>query len=325
MVKRPLSLLTLASLILGLLGLAASVRAQDYPKGPITLIIPLAPGDAADVAGRAMGDELSRLLNVPIVVNNKPGAGAALGTDQVVKAQKDGYTIVLTINGALTFRRVLDPETATYDPEKDLAPLGLATRTPIILAVRSDVPFKNFAEMAAYGKKNPGAIRVGTAGKGSIGDFAIEIINSLTGAGLVNVPFKGASPAVTALRGGHIEGVALALGAVSGHLKSGAMKGIAISNKFPDFPDVPTLPELGYKQNILGVSLMFFAPAGVPAEVTNALVPAIEKVVKNPAIAARLLTLGMAQDYVPPGKVFEEVREERRTIEEIAKRVGLVK
>jgi len=299
--------------------------AQSYPNQPINVVIPLAPGDAADIACRAMAEELSKLLKVPVIVVNKPGAGGTLGTDSAVKAKKDGYTILLTNNAALIYNRILTPESVAYDPFKDLTPLGLATRFPLLLLVRPDAPYKSFNEMVEFAKKNPGKVHVGTVGAGSVGHFTLEIINTLTGAGLIMVPFKGASPGVTALLGGHVEGGVLALGTLLSHLKSGAMKGILASNKIPEFPEIPTLSQLGYRQNLFGVWLAFFAPTGVPAEVTKALVPAVEKAVKDPAVAAKLGGLGMVQDYVPPEKLFAEIREEHRTVEEIAKKTGLVK
>jgi tripartite-type tricarboxylate transporter receptor subunit TctC len=300
-------------------------RAQGYPRSPINLVIPLAPGDAADIAARAMADELSRQLKVPVIAVNRPGAGGAVGTDSVVKAAKDGYTIVLANNAALTFRRVLEPENVSYDPAKDLVPLGLSSRIPSLIAVAADAPYRTFAEMAAYAKQNPNKVRVGTVGAGSVGDFDVQLINLLTGAGLVMVPFKGASPAITALRGGHIEAVAVALGAVVGQLKAGDARGIVISAKFPDFPEIPTLLELGYKQNLPGVWFGFFAPAGVPAEVVQVLVPAIEKAVREPAIASRLLGLGIVQDYAAPDRQAAEIVEEHRAVEQMARRSGLIK
>ena len=299
--------------------------AQSYPNQPINVVIPLAPGDAADIACRAMAEELSKLLKVPVIVANKPGAGGTLGTDSAVKAKKDGYTILLTNNAALIYNRILTPESVAYDPFKDLTPLGLSTRFPLLLLVRPDAPYKSFNEMVEFAKKNPGKVHVGTVGAGSVGHFTLEIINTLTGAGLIMVPFKGAFPGVTALLGGHVEGAVLALGTLLSHLKSGAMKGILASNKIPEFPEIPTLSQLGYRQNLFGVWLAFFAPTGVPAEVTKALVPAVEKAVKDPAVAAKLGGLGMVQDYVPPEKLFAEIREEHRTVEEIAKKSGLVK
>lgn len=300
-------------------------NAQGYPKGAINLVIPYAASDAADISARAMADEMSKHLKVPIVPVNRPGAGAALGVESVVKAAKDGYTILYTTDAPLTFRKVLEPATTTYDATKDLVPLGMSTRIPIILAIRSDLPYKNFAEMVEHAKKNPGTVRVGTAGAGTVGDFTVAIVNSLTGAGITMVPFKGAAPSVTAVRGGHVEGVALALGALSAHLKSGVLKGIVISSKFPEFPDTPTLTELGYKQNLFGLWLGFYAPAGVPSEVTDALVPAVEKAAKDPAVAARLLRLGVLQAYAPPAAMLKELREEQVIIEEVARKSGILK
>src|ERR671919_2804096 len=317
MMKSVLSSLVAASLM----AIAITpIAAQVYPNQTINLVIPLAAGDAADIACRAMGEELSKLLKVPIIVVNRPGAGGTLGTDSVVKAKKDGYTIVLTNNAALIYNRIITPESVAYDPFKDLTPLGLATRFPLLLLVRPDAPYKSFNEMVEFAKKNPGKVRVGTVGAGSVGHLTLQIINPLTGAGLTMVPFKGASPGVTALLGGHVEGGVLALGTLLSHLKSGAMKGILASNRIPEFPEIPTLPQLGYRQNLFGVWLAFFAPSGVPPEVTRALIPAVEKAVKDPGVASKLAALGMIQDYVPPEKLFAEIREEHRSVEEIARK-----
>jgi len=314
----------LAALVL-VLGAAPRAHAQSYPSGPITLVIPLAPGDASDVAGRAMAEELAKLLKVPVVPINRPGAGMAIGTDSVVKAKKDGYTILLTPNAAVISARILNPESVTYDPLKDLTPLGLTTRTPILLAVREDAPYRTFQELVEFSKKNPGKVRVGTVGTGSVGHLNLEMINSLTGANLTMVPFKGGAPGITALLGGHVEGGAFSLGSLSSHVKGGAVRGVVVSNAFPGYPDIPTMTKLGYRQNLLGVWLAFFAPAGVPADVTKTLAAAIEKVAKDPAIAAKLVSFGILQDYAPPEKLVAEIREEHRMVEELAKKAGLVK
>ena len=232
---------------------------------------------------------------------------------------------MLTSNTALIAGRILNPETVPYDSFKDLTPLGMATRTPVMFVVRSDAPYTRFQDVVEFAKKNPGKIRVGTAGVGTAGHFALELINSLTGAGMTMVPFKGASPAATALLGGHLEAAILAIGTLSGHLQSGQVRGLVVSSRSPAYPDVPLLTQLGYRQNILGVWYAFFAPAGVSKEVTATLVPAVEKAVKDPSIIAKLAPLGMVQDYVPPEKLVTEMREEYQAVEEIAKKAGLVK
>ena len=161
---------------------AAGAQAQPsptyYPSGPINLVIPLAAGDATDTAARAITEELSRELKVAIVPVNRPGAAGALGTDLVVKAPKDGHTLLLTNNAALVFRTVLDPNTATYDPFRDLTPLALAMRSPSILVANPEQPYRNFKEMVEYGKKAP--ISIGTAGVGSVGHFCINTLAALT-------------------------------------------------------------------------------------------------------------------------------------------------
>src|SRR3989442_822034 len=325
MMRALLTTLTLLTIIALGSSPTPQAAALSYPNGPITLVIPLAPGDATDIAGRAMADELAKLLKVAVVPVNRPGAGMVIGTDSVVKAKKDGYTILLTPNAAVISARILTPESVTYDPLKDLTPLGLTTRTPILLAVREDAPYRTFGEMVEFSKKNPGKVRVGTVGTGSVGHLNLEMINTLTGANLTMVPFRGGAPGITALLGGHIEGGAFSLGALSSHVKGGAVRGMVVSNAFPGYPDIPTLTKLGYRQNLLGVWLAFFAPAAVPADVTKTMAVAIEKVARDPAIAAKLVSFGILQDYAPPEKLVAEIREEHRTVEELAKKAGLVK
>lgn len=313
------------ALACALLVFSVHVAAQSYPSGPINMIVPLAAGDASDTAARAIAEALSREMRVPVLVVNRPGVGGGLGTDLVVKAPKDGSTIGTPNNAALVFRPALDPASAGYDPLRDLTPLGLAMRSPSILAVGAGQPFKTFQEMVDYSKKNPGKVRIGTAGVGSVGDFCVQTINALTGAGLTMVPFQGAMPAVTAMRGGHIEGVVLALGTMTSHLQSGAVRGMVVSSKWPDYPNIPTMQELGFREPLFGIWTAFFAPAGVPAEVTSVLVPALERAIRSPEIAARLKPLGILTDYSPPDKLVAEMKDEQQRVLRIAKAAGLLK
>ena len=301
------------------------VHAQPFPSGPINLVIPLAPGDAGDIAARSMGEELSRLLKTPVLAGNRPGAGGAVGANSVVQARKDGHTILFTPNSALTFRTVLDPQSVTYDALRDLTPLGIASRTPSMLVVRTDAPFNNFAELIDYAKKKPGQIRLAHPGAGSVGEFGVHLISALTGVALLSVPYTGAAPAVVALRGGHVDGVALSIGALSTHLRSGVFRGIVTSNRSAEFADIPTLRELGYREELFGIWFGFFAPAGIPDEARKALIGAIEQAVKSPAITAKLAPLGIAQNYGSPEQTAVEIREEFKRVSEIAKKTGVVK
>ena len=312
-------------LVFALLCLPATAQAQPFPIGPISVVVPLAPGDAADISARALGEEIGKLLNTSMVVMNRPGAGGAVGTNSVVQARKDGYTILFAQNSALTFRAVLDPQSVGYDALRDLVPLGIASRTPSVLAVRGDAPYRNFAELIEYSKKRPGQVRIGHPGAGSVGDFCVQLINALTGAELVPVPYTGAAPAVAALRGEHIEGVVLALGALSTHLKSGTFRGIVTSGRVPEFTDIPTMRALGYQEELFGVWLSFLAPAGIPEDARKALVGAIEQAVKASAITARLAPLGIFQSYATPEQTTAEIREEFKRVSEMARKTGLLK
>jgi len=306
-------------------GLSATAQAPPFPTGPITLVVPLAPGDAADIAARALGEEISKLLKRPVIFMNRPGAGGAVGANAVVQARKDGHTILFAQNSALTFRAVLDPQSATYDALRDLVPLGTASRTPSILVVRGDAPFRTFSELIEYSKKNPGQVRIGHPGSGSVGDFCVQSINALTGAELLPIPYAGAAPAIVALRGEHIEGVVLSLGALSAHLKSGAFRGLVASNRSPEFVDVPSMRELGYQEELFGIWFSFLAPAGIPDDARKALVDAIEQAVKAPAITARLASLGILQSYAAPEQTVAEIRAELKRVGEMARKTGLGK
>jgi tripartite-type tricarboxylate transporter receptor subunit TctC len=210
-------------------------------------------------------------------------------------------------------------------PISIVVPLGIASRTPSILVARSDAPYRNFAELIDYSKKNPGRARMGHPGAGSVGEFGVQLINALTGAELAPIPYSGAAPAIAALRGGHIEGVVLSLGALSAHLKSGAFRGLVASSRFPEFADIPTMRELGYREELFGIRFSFLAPAGIPEDARKALVGAIEQAVKSPAIAARLLPIGILQSYGSPEQATAEIREEFKRVSEMARNTGLVK
>ena len=298
---------------------------QAFPAGAINLVIPLAPGDAADTAARAMAEEMSKLLKTPVLPVNRPGAGGAVGAGSVAQAAKDAHTLLFAQNSALTFRPVLDPQSSTYDALRDLVPLGITSRTPTLLVVRSDAPYATLAELIEYSKKNPWQVRVGHPGAGSVGDFCVQLINALTGAQLVSVPYAGAAPAVAALRGGHIEGVTLALGAASAHIKSGALRGLVTSSRTAEFADIRTMRELGYPEDLFGIWFSFLAPSGIPDEARKALVDAIEQAVKSPAVTARLAALGIVQSYGTPEQAAAEMRAELQRVRELARKTGLVK
>jgi tripartite-type tricarboxylate transporter receptor subunit TctC len=307
------------------LGGVSKLFGQGYPDRAIQVVIPMAPGDGLDVSGRLMAEELGKSLNVPIVPLNKPGATGTAGTDAVVKAKKDGYTILFTNSASIIYTRILHPENVPYDSFKDLTRLGLSTISPVLVVVRDDAPYKTLTELVDYAKKNPGKVRCGTPGMGSVSDLNMEIIKAHTGAKITIVPFKGASPAITALLGGHVETIVAAIGPLITHMRSRKIKGIVTSNRLPEFPDIPTFKQLGYPQDLLGVWFAYFAPAGITAPITGTLVSAIEKVVHDPTISSKLAEMGMIQEFESPEKLLARMHEEYKIVEEIAKKSGMIK
>jgi tripartite-type tricarboxylate transporter receptor subunit TctC len=300
-------------------------QAQRFPSGPISIVVPLAPGDAADVAVRALAEEMAKTLDTSVVVINRPGAGGALGTHTVVQAKKDGQTILFAQNSALTFRPVLDPQAVAYDAARDLVPLGVSSQTPSVLVVRGDAPYRTLAALIEHSRKVPGGVRIGHPGAGSVGDFCIQMINALAGTQFIAVPYAGATPAVMALRGEHIEGVVLALGALNAHVRSGAFRGLVASSRIPEIPDLRTMRELGYSEELFGIWFSFLAPTGIPEDARKALIGAIEQAVKSPTLAARLAPLGILQSYATPEQQSALAREELKRVSDMARKTGLVR
>ncbi|HVP78035.1 MAG TPA: tripartite tricarboxylate transporter substrate binding protein [Thermodesulfobacteriota bacterium] len=284
------------------------LRAQTYPSQPIQMVIPLSPGDTVDLAGRAIAAEMSKILKTTLVINNKPGGGGTIGADSVVRSKKDGYTLLFAISG-IYYAHAVNPESVPYNPLTDLDPLCSAVSVPMMLPVMADSPWKNFGELMTYMKQNPGKVRGSSTGVGSVGFFNFEVIRLETGNAFNMIPFKGASPALTALLGGHVETSALTLGLISPHVKAGKLRVLLTSQKVPEFPDIPTLKQLGYQRDIMSIRFTFYLPVGVPDSVKMVLVPAIEKAVKTPEVVKAIEQIGAIEDFIP-GEEFKKIMTE---------------
>jgi tripartite-type tricarboxylate transporter receptor subunit TctC len=312
--------------ILGVTFGTLAVQAQPYPSRPIQLVVPNVPGSVLDISARLFAEELGKILGTPVVAINKPGASGTLGTDVVVKSKKDGYTLAYTNVAALVYARVLNPETVPYDSTKDLEPLGLHLYFPIAVTVQESSPWKTFPDLIDYARKNPGKLRAGTRGVGSTDYFNMEITQSLTGAQFTHVPFKGGESVITAVLGGHVELIYDALSKSTPHVDSGKLRVLLTTKKAPDYPKIPTITELGYKQDLLSPWYAVLAPAGIPDEVKKVLVPAVEKTIKDPELKAKVEKLeGFIVDYKPPAELKTLMIEEYEKGLAIAEKVGLRK
>jgi tripartite-type tricarboxylate transporter receptor subunit TctC len=300
----------------------ANLQAQPYPAHPIQLVIPGAPGDAVDIAARSAAEELAKILKVPIVPLNKPGGGSILGTEFAVKSKKDGYTLLYALSSGLIYNPAMNPDSVPYDPIHDLEPLGMHVNFPTVISVRADSPWKHFSEMVEYAQKNPGKFRCGTLGVGSINHFQLEIIKSITNTDINMVPFKGASPVVTAVLGGHIEAAFVAVVLSQPHYESGKLRGILLDHKVAALPDIPTLRDLGYPQDLPVSFFGFFATAGIPDEAKKVLIPAIEKAIKTPEVMTKLQKLWYITNYKSPAELRQMLTENYEKAKSIAKKMG---
>ncbi len=303
----------------------SNLHAQPYPNRPVQFIIPLVAGSAMDINGRLLAEELGKILGTQMVVTNKVGAAMTLGTDVVAKSKKDGYTICYTGTSGIVYSRVLNPETVPYDPVKDLEPLGVHCFFALAVAVQESSPWKSFAELIEFARKNPGKVRVATHGQGSIDHFNLEIIQSLTGVQFTHVPFKGGQQVVTALLGGHVEVISHAFSQVIPHVDGGKMRILLMTKKMADFPNLPTLPELGYKQDLLSAWFALYGPAGIPEEVKKVLVPAIEKAIKDRELKTKIEKMGFIVDYKTPAELKKLGVEDYEKAHAVAVKVGLQK
>lgn len=298
-----------------------SLQAETFPSQPVQIVITLAPGDSLDLTGRAIAPQLAKVLKTPVVPVNKTGGAGTVGADFVAKGKKDGYTI-LYINSNIIYAYATNPENIPYNPFQDLEPLCLAASVPLLIAVQADSPWKTIQELLDYIKQNPGKVRGSSTGVGSVGHFGYEVIRAETGAEITMVPYKGASPGLTALLGGHVEVAIPAFGLVSPQLRAGKVRAILTSKKIPEFPNIPTLTQLGYKHDMSSVWFGFFLPTGVPESIKKVLSFGLEKSIKSPDVASAFHNLGALEDYKPAVEFKKMMTEEYGMVKNLFKIAG---
>lgn len=286
--------------ILLLLGPAALAAARGYPAHTVRVIIPAAPGGASDLLGRLLANKLSTELKQSFVPENVPGAGTIIASEQLARSPADGYTLLLVtsshaINAAVKKR-------LPYDPIKDFAPVSLLATLPAMLLVNPQVPVHSVRELIALARKEPGKINFGTAGVGSGTDMDAELFKSMANVNLVQVPYKGGTPAVTALVGGQVQMMFSNPVSSKALVKSGKLRALAITSKTrsPLFPDVPTVAEAGVPgyESLSWYGVL--APAGTPQTVISILNKAINKALAMPDVRRQIESAGgTAQGSTP--------------------------
>jgi tripartite-type tricarboxylate transporter receptor subunit TctC len=265
-------------------------RAQAYPSRPVRWIVPYPPGGAADPIARLIGPFLSERLGKPVVIENKPGAGANIGTEFVVRSPPDGHTLLFITTANMinvTFYRDL-----SFDFMRDITPVAGLVRLPLVLEVNPSVPVKTVAELIAYAKANPGKVNFASAGVGTSLHLAAELFNMMTGTKMIHVPYRGSAPALTDLLAGQVQVLFDNLFTSLEHIKAGKLRalGVATAARVQQLPDLPTVADAvpGYEaSSVFGVGV----PTGTPREITELLNRELDAALADPRIRGRLLEL----------------------------------
>lgn len=291
---------------LGLWGGAA--LAQTYPARPISLIVPFPAGGTTDVLARAVGQELSKSLGQPVVIESKPGAGATLGADFVAKAKPDGYTLLM---GAVHHTIATSVyKKLPYDFQKDLLPVTTVALVPNVLVVNPGVPAKSVAELLALAKASPGKYTYGSNGNGTGQHLIGAQFEGMAGVQLLHVPYKGSGPLTTDLLGGQITMSFDTITPVLPHIKAGKLRALAVttSKRSGALPDVPTLDEAGLPGFNLGTWFGVLAPAGTPKDIVARLNTEIVKLINSPDFRKRMEDIGAE----PVGNTSEQMAQQIR-------------
>lgn len=288
---------------------SAAAYAQSYPSKPIRMVVPFAAGGPTDVYARSVGQELSRILGQPVIVDNKPGAGGNLGADFVAKSAPDGYNIVLGAVGAFAVNMTLYPK-MPYDVLRDFAPVSLIAIVPMMLVVNPALPVKTPRDLVELAKARPGQLTYGSAGNGTSVHMSTEMFKALTGIDMVHVPYKGVAPAMTDLIGGQLQLMFSDATSAIPHAKSGKVRPVAVTRRIEVMPEIPTFAELGYAGYDPTVWYGVFAPAGTPRDIVVKLNGAIAKALQAPEVRERLISQGANPVSNSPEEFTVFVRDE---------------
>jgi tripartite-type tricarboxylate transporter receptor subunit TctC len=311
------------SILLALI--CASAAAQDYPSRPIRVVVPYSAGGSSDGPMRTIAQELSKQLGQQVVVENKPGQGAMLGSADVVKAPPDGYTLLLASNpnaiSASLYSRL------THDPVEDFEPITLLGQEQAVLLVHPSVPARTIQEFVAYVRQRPGTVHYSSSGNGSAQHLFVAQLASMANLQLVHVPYKGSAQAVTDLLGGQVSAAMPGLAAMRGHIREGKARALAVSGarRSPVVPDVPTLAESGFPGYEVYVWNGLLAPKGTPSAIIERLNREVATALRAPNVKAFMDNAAIEVITSTPAQFGAFFREEKarwaKTIKEVGARI----
>ena len=273
--------------------MAAAASAQTWPSKPLRMIVPFPPGGAVDVLGRAVGQKLGESLGQGVVIDNRAGAGGAVGSEAAAKSPADGYTLLMGSTSTISINPALVSK-PTYDPSHDFVPVSQVAFVPHMLVASAAVPAANLREFIAYAKANPGRMNYASAGNGTPHHIAGEMFKQMAGVDLVHVPYKGTGPAVIDLLAGQVSFMSVEILAALPHVRAGKLRalGVATGSRSEVAPEIPTVAEAGLPGFEVTSWYGVLAPAGTPAPIVQRVAAEIAKAVGQADFRERLAGMG---------------------------------
>jgi tripartite-type tricarboxylate transporter receptor subunit TctC len=302
--------LTLGGLLAA--GLPAALQAQEatWPSKPVRVVVPSSPGGGTDVFARILTQALTEQFKQTFVVENKPGASGNIGADLVAKAEPDGYTLLVASNSSLGINPSLY-RNLSYDAERDLAPVSRGVMAPMVVVVNPATGLKSLQELIELGKRKPGETFYGSAGVGSPLYIGVRMLEEASGARFSHVPYKGVAPAYQDLLSGRLQFMWTDLASIEQQIKAGKVNAVALNQKSPLLPGVPTLAEAGLSQVRAWTSFSVMAPGRTPPAIIRRLSGEIGRAMKTPAVAQRLEQQALIPVFDTPEEFAAELRKER--------------
>ncbi|GAB1579306.1 Bug family tripartite tricarboxylate transporter substrate binding protein [Bordetella petrii] len=312
-----------AACVATVMSASAAVAADSYPSKPITIILPYATGGTADMLARYAADALQSELGQPAIVEARPGAGGVLGTEHVARAEPDGYTLVLTASGTMAVNPYVYK--LRYKPLEDFKQVTVLVDLPFVVVTNNQFPAKNLREFIDYGRQHPGAITFGNAGMGTQQHLTQLMFARAAGIEVNVVPYKGSSPAMTDLLGGHINAVLDNTGVQTPFIQAGKVRALFVTNpeRVAALPDVPTAPEAGLPGFSAVAWFGLAAPHGTPDAVVEKVQQTIARAFAKPEMQRRLQDLGMIPKASTPAETTARVKADLQTFGKIAKEIDL--
>ena len=289
---------------------ASGVALAAYPDKPVRIVVGFSAGGTTDVIARIMAKELTESLGQSFVVENKPGAGSNIATDQVQRAAPDGYTLLFVAVTSAINQTLY--KNVNFDLTRDFAPVALGAKVPNILVVNPQVPVKTVQELVDYAKKNPGKLAFASSGSGTSIHMAGELFKMQTGIDVLHVPYKGSAPAITDLIGGQVQFMFDNMPSAWPHVQSGKLRALAVTTteRSKSAPDVPTMKEAGFANFDVSSWFGLIAPAGTPPEVINKLNAAMVKALDKPEVQRSFEQLGAVGVKTTPAEFGQFIKSE---------------